>query len=321
METQKSPNGQNPPVYPKIEKPGFGQQFMVALGSATGYLVGDTLTYPLDTMNTWIKLSTGSQTQLELVKKNLRAKGNKSLLSGLSTQPYCVFLPGLIYFLSYDYSSRGVRRGLDYFKMPSLIPFIPSFTATLSEGLGLLVMVPMDALRTRMQSGAYRYDSVMKGILEIKRKEGFYRLYQASPLYFTYMLLFNSMLFQTYEYLRITDKRKIEKLVSEKKIEPKEENESDFDLLKTLKHTVVATSMAAALTNPIDVIITRYQILDKSTQKLSTWDIFSKTARKEGLSGLNRGLWFKVFYSNLNALIAIPVYEYLRQNYGYDFSD
>ena len=311
-----------PKLYTSNErKTSIGTQILIAVGSATGAFIGDTLTYPFDTMNTWIKLHTGSQSKLRLVRENIIHNGPRALFGGLSTQPYCIYLPKIIYFTSYDYSNKFMRHVLDYFNTPSLIPFIPSLTATFSEALGLTVMVPMDGLRTRMQSGDYKYKSVLSGLQETIKNEGLLRLYQASPLYFTYFLIFNTLLFQTYEIFRIREKNELKRKYLQNHEELDLEAEHQFNLLSTVKHAVMATTLAAAATNPIDLVITRYQVVDKSEQKLSIFEVVRSTVRKEGVRTLNRGILLKICYTNLATIITLPIYEYLRQTYGYDFSD
>ena len=128
----------------------FSRKLIVALGSAAGSCFGDTLVYPFDTMNTWIKLDSSKRSYPVLVKEHIRRLGYPSLYNGVRTQFGCIFIPEAIYFASYEFLNKWSRNLLDRVDKPYLIPFIPSFSATAGEALSLCVLVPMDAVKTRM---------------------------------------------------------------------------------------------------------------------------------------------------------------------------
>lgn len=288
----------------------FWKNTAVATGSALANLFSETLVYPFDTINTWIKLSKRGEPMWGVVKSHLGKSGFSSLYKGMNTQLLVAFVPSFLYFLCYEVTNRWARIALDHFSLHSLSTFIPTLTATVSELFSLTVLVPMDAIKTRyqMNSEAFKYNSLSHAFKDIIEKEGLLRLFQASPLYLVNSVVFNTLLFQFYEYFRIQQMKKEHK-----------EN-TQLTLLDSLRHSLFATMIATSITNPLDLIITRYQCIDSSVGQLSLKNMVKEIVRTEGWLALNRGMTFKTFYWCIDACIYLPIYEQLRKNFGTDFA-
>ena len=127
------------------------------------------------------------------------------LYRGVNTQFYVTFLPTFVYFFLYEYSNRYFRQLLERNNLQKYSSVTPMVTATVSELFSLLIIVPMDTLKKRYQvnQGQYRYRSMAHGLVSISKKEGILRLFMASPVYLVYATLYNTILFQIYESLRI----------------------------------------------------------------------------------------------------------------------
>ena len=283
----------------------------IAFGSASANFVADTLCYPMDTINTWIKTSSRHDRILPICREHIRKDGYSVLFKGVNTQFYVAFIPGFIYYFFYEFTNRVGKSCLDYIKRPHFAPFIPTFSAAISEFASLLIMVPMDALKTRMQLNIpeYNYPSLYNGLKDIIKKEGYIRLFQASPLYIFHALIFNMILFQVYELARIQMMKREHK------------KNSELTLVNSLQNTLIATVVATMITNPLDLIITRYQCIDSSQTHLSTRDIVRQVYRKDGIRGINRGVYFRTLYQCMESCIYLPVYEELRKRYGVDFAE
>lgn len=283
---------------------------IVATGTATANLISETICFPLDTINTWVKTWPGNDKTLNIIRHNLKTDGYKVLFKGANTQFYVAFIPAYIYFFLYEATNRNARTALEYFSAEKYSAYTPLFTATFSELASLMLLVPMDALKKRYQvnSENYKYRSIMHGLGDMIKKEGILRLFKASPLYLTYATLFNTILFQTYETLRIS--------------QMKREGKSNLDmtLLDSVLNTVKATMLATFITNPLDVVITKYQVIDSSISKLSVKQVLLDVYRRDGIKGLNRGVTVKCCYRVLDTCIYLPIYEELRKRYGYDFA-
>lgn len=283
---------------------------IVSSGSALANFFSDSLCYPLDTINTWIKTSSRKDSIPSLVRSHISKDGFKVLFRGINTQFYGVFFPSFLYFSCYEITNRLSRKLLERTNMEHYSKFIPTLTASVSEALSLLLIVPIDAVKTRYQlnTEGYRYSSVVHGVSDIIKKEGFLRLFLASPMYMVNLMVWNTLLFQTYEILRINQMHR------EKK------EGKDLTLIDSLQHTLVATAFATFVTNPLDLILTRYQVVDSSKGELSFKKIVRDVYKTDGWRGLNRGVWFKVAYRCIDTCIYLPIYEELRKRYGEDFA-
>ena len=300
-----------PPSEKKSEHNVLVRNIIVAAGSSFANYIADIVVYPLDTINTWIKTSSRKDKIIRLTKKHIRKDGAGVLFRGINTQIYTGFFPSFVYFFCYEMSNRLCSKFLRYMHMEKYSVFIPTVTATLSECTSLLIMVPMDALKTRLQlnSPLYQYPSIFAGLKEIVSKEGYLRLFKASPLFIFHALVFNTILFQSYELFRIRQMKQTGK-----------KNE-DLTFKDSLWNTLYATVIAMSRTNPLDLIITRYQVIDSSMGKLSFRKVVKDVYKTDGWRGLNRGVWFRTFYGCLEASLYLPVYEELRKRYGFDFSN
>lgn len=289
----------------------FVNNLKIAFGSALANFAADTLCYPMDTINTWIKTSSRHDNTMAICREHIKKDGVSVLFKGVNTQFYVAFIPGFIYYFFYEMTNRVGRNCLEYFNKSHFTPFIPTISAGISEMASLLILVPMDALKTRMQLNIpeYNYPSLMHGIRDIIKKEGYLRLFQASPLYIFHALIFNMILFQVYELSRINMMKR----------ENKKNNE--LTLLNSLENTLIATVIATMITNPLDLVITRYQCIDSSQVKLSAFDVVRDVYKRDGIRGINRGVYFRTLYQCMESCIYLPVYEELRKRYGYDFAD
>lgn len=253
----------------------------------------------------------------------VKREGMRSLYAGVNAQFPCIFIPSFIYYVLYDISNRWSRKLVDYMETPGLIPWIPSVTATFSEGVSLVVYVPMDGIKTRLQSGNYKYQSIVAGLRETAQREGLMRFFSASPKYLMKALVYHTCLFQSYEYLRIKWRKQKEddmRIEAERRGEVYHQGDLKFNMNDTICATLIANTLATAITNPVDMLIIRYQITDSSKSQLSTLNLLKQCFVNEGMKGFNRGLLLRLCYTNVQCLIYLPLYEYLRQNYGEDFA-
>jgi len=283
---------------------------LIAGGSAAANFFAELLCYPLDTVNTWIKTSYSQTTIRSLIQKNVQTEGLSVFYRGVNTQAFVSLVPSFIYFSAYEMLNRVARKFCDRMNWEKQVRYIPTVTSGLSECFSLLLMVPMDALKTRLQlnSPEYRYASISKGLKEMIKREGYVRLFKASPLYIFHAIIFNITLFQSYELFRI------------RMMEVEKKTNEQLTLLDCVQNTICATAIAMAFTNPLDLVITRYQVVDSSVGKLSLKKIVKEIVKKDGWTGLNRGVVFRTLHGCLEACILLPVYEELRKKYGEDFA-
>lgn len=287
----------------QVSDPPMRDQLVVATGAGIASLIADCLIYPFDTMCTWIKLNNSSNKQLNIIKDKLLLGGRNSLFNGFSAQIGSVLIPQSVYFFMYEYSNRKVKRFVDKIDAPELTLLIPTVTATFAEICSLFVLIPFDVMRLRMQSGdpRFQYQSILKGMTEISRKEGVFRLFQGSPIYLAHVLLLNTIIFQAFEYFRV-----------------KFHTLSGSHLGGTILASFCATTLAIYSTNPLDTIIRRYQCIGHN---LSAGSTILRAAKELGYKGLQKGVFMRLLFSNVQYPLGLVAFQLLREKFGGDFAD
>jgi hypothetical protein len=91
---------------------------------------------------------------------------------------------------------------------------------------------------------------------EIRKHEGIIRLFQASHLYIVSMIVYTSLQFWMYEMFRYWYLSRRHKNEEVKKLKFSE----------SITATLVSTAFATFVSNPLDVLITRFQLVDSRKQ-------------------------------------------------------
>ena len=107
----------------------------------------------------------------------------------------------------------------------------------------------------QMNSPEFNYRGAYHGLKEIHRKEGLIRLFQASHLYCGMIIIQTTFQLWFYELIRFAFLRRFH---------DKNEEVKMLRLHESLVATIISTIAAVSIVNPIDVIITRYQLVDTS---------------------------------------------------------
>ncbi|CAD8193568.1 unnamed protein product [Paramecium pentaurelia] len=298
------------------------QQFnplLIAFYSGLASLVGDMVMFPFDTIGTRIKAHKseflGMKQGYDLIVKN---EGFKYLFKGFSTTVMGSFVPYGSYFLAYEYMNSyaiKITKGLEKDgKKSKLNLLIPLITSPLAEAVSVITYIPFDTLRTRMQMNVpeYNYKGIFSGLMEISRKEGWSRLFQASYLYLASVVLYTTFQMWFYELLRYQ--------ILKKRIDPTLKNQP-LAIHQSIIASMISTALAAALVNPVDFIITRYQLVDSSQQQLSVKKLVQEAWRLEGKKAFLKGLGTRVFLCSIFSVFYFPVYDHFKSTYGTTLAD
>lgn len=268
------------------------------LVSATGTMLADALSYPFELVATLVKSADGKVSTFRTSAQIIREKGLRSLYKGVSTVAYTGFFPNVAYYYMYDSLKRQARRFQSdpSLPLPAILPF---FCSMMAESAFVLVMVPFDTVQTRMQLQAvhYNYRGMGHGLLDVVRHEGLFRLFSASPLYIAQFLTFTPLQFTAYEWLKTRQLR----------------TQSHLTLPQTLWFTLLATSMAAAVTNPVNTLIVRFQLENYASRGNKAWQEAKNILAKSGPRELNKGLMIRLMERNINSLCFLPIYEMAGQ--------
>ncbi|XP_051912325.1 solute carrier family 25 member 43-like [Hippocampus zosterae] len=235
--------------------------WLIACLSSLGFLAGDVLSYPLDTVITRMRVQKTPLTLLQTFQKIVREEGPRQLFRGISLSTMTAFVPSVIYFGVYESlmfrMSQLVDRLnseksslVDSFKMA-----FPLAVACVAEALSLVVNVPFDLVRTRIQSGepglGGRVWQVMGNVV---RQEGLARPYKSSHIYIVCALSFTGLQFQFLEMFR-------------------------YFLTENMATVLASTALATVLTNPLDFVMTRHVLLKSDSNSLRVGALMRKMAQ------------------------------------------
>ncbi|CAK8672001.1 unnamed protein product [Clavelina lepadiformis] len=137
----------------------------------------------------------------------------------------------------------------------------------------------------------------------IFKTEGFRGLYRG---YLLSLLTYgsNSALYWSFYYLY---SELIEELLPQSKSSLREP-------FRIVLSGLFSSATAVILTNPFDVVRTRYQLQVKNQGECtSSWKTYKSLIAKEGYWGLSRGLTARITSSSFNSAVIILMYEYLKK--------
>ncbi|XP_078484550.1 solute carrier family 25 member 44-like [Ciona intestinalis] len=77
---------------------------------------------------------------------------------------------------------------------------------------------------------------------------------------------------------------------------------------------LLGSTTGIILTNPLDVIRTRYQLqIHGKGERATAWSTYKSLVEKEGYKGLCRGLSARIIQSSFNSCVIILAYEYIKK--------
>ncbi len=93
-----------------------------------------------------------------------------------------------------------------------------------------------------------------------------------------------------------------------------------------LAHAVWANAVCSAifatiLVNPLEVVITRYALVDTSKKKLVFGAMVRGLGQREGLAGFYKGILTEIFIKTGYSLMWMPAFQYMRDVYGVNLAE
>lgn len=271
--------------------------------SSMGFWMADMLLYPFDTLATRIKANKSQFSSLYHEIKHIAMYENiSSLYRGFSSTFPCSFLSNIIYFMLYEQLNKTVKP----YCHEKILYCLPLITSSFSELVALFFYLPFDIVRTRLQVNysEYSYNGMIAGVNEIVKNEGLIRLYQASHLYLLNTCFYVGVQMWFYELLRSNFLIK--------------NNKKSLNFKESFSVSFVVTVAATVLVNPLDVIFTRFQIIDSKKEKLDTMKIVKELVKNEGLRAFLKGLGAKILGNVSVGVVWLPLYDYFKGIYGAD---
>lgn len=77
-------------------------------------------------------------------------------------------------------------------------------------------------------------------------------------------------------------------------------------------NTIASTAIATTLLNPMEVLLTRYALVDTTKKKLVFSLMVERIYKKEGITGFYKGYGTELLAHCLYALFWMPTYQILR---------
>jgi hypothetical protein len=275
----------------------------VVIASTLSGVTSRLILHPIDTIKARIQVQTNavtSATGINSVYKNsfdafrtiLKFEGYRGLYKGLSvgigfTGPAnTLFLGGYDLFKKYFVQLSG--HSPDSFS----VQFLSGFAA---ESFSCLIWVPHDVLKERMQ---VQRSGTAREIVQAIRVDGLRNLYKGYWITLGTFGPNSALYFLFYEQLK------------------RLRRDSNHSFTTNLVNATCANAMASLLTNPLDVIKTRFQVQRRTQGGEETYknfaDGFRKIIKHEGIKGLWKGLLPRIAYSAPNAGIIMTLYELLK---------
>jgi hypothetical protein len=146
----------------------------------------------------------------------------------------------------------------------------------------------------------YQYSSPIVGLREIYEREGLLRFYKSTKVFLMTNILYTASLFQFYELL----------------------NYKYADVPYSIFITSpLAAFLAAIIVNPLEVVLTRYALVDTTKKKLVLGYLLKRLWQREGLAGFYKGFVCESIIKSLNFLMWMPVFQFMRNKYGVNLGD
>ena len=124
----------------------------IALISALGNWIGDTILYPVDTISTRLKASKYvNHNPIQFIISSIKNDGLK-LFKGVQLSFPAAFIPTFCYVAVYDYGMKVVENILHkYTDSKTAKLYFPFFVSSVAEFFCLFPYLPVDTVRTRIQ--------------------------------------------------------------------------------------------------------------------------------------------------------------------------
>jgi len=81
-------------------------------------------------------------------------------------------------------------------------------------------------------------------------------------------------------------------------------------------NTIFSTALATTILNPLEVLITRYALVDTTKKKLVFSHIVSRIYKREGIQGFYKGYETELIHHVVYALCWLPLYQVVREHFG-----
>jgi hypothetical protein len=81
-------------------------------------------------------------------------------------------------------------------------------------------------------------------------------------------------------------------------------------------NSILSAIVATTILNPLEVLITRYALVDTTKKKLVFSYMVQRIMQREGFAGFYKGYVTEVMLRSLYSVMWLPVFQFMRDRYG-----
>ncbi|KAG0211861.1 hypothetical protein BGX28_007316 [Mortierella sp. GBA30] len=314
------------------------------IASSAAALCSRLCTHPLDTLKTRIQVSNTPQpllpTFLGLVKDGGLYRGLPIALT--------LSAPGLsVYLTAYDLAKDKIAR-LFPRHLHSDTVTNHMFSAVIAEVSSGFFWTPMEILKSKQQvetlspvssalsssstsssshmqpkyaaaspaavTAAVKPISTLDLARKIYRSEGLLGFYRGYFITLGVFVPYSMIYFATYEQLKAMAWQQRQRHLRTVKNATSQQDEDVLPFMTIVACAAVACGVAAAVSNTVDVVKTRWQtsILATTEATSSTSRIASQLFRQGGLAGFTRGMGARILWMIPSVTISMSLFEWLK---------
>mmetsp|Transcript_16006 Transcript_16006/g.24229 ORF Transcript_16006/g.24229 Transcript_16006/m.24229 type:complete len:309 (+) Transcript_16006:128-1054(+) len=284
------------------------------LGSSMANIISRCFTHPLDTAKARMQAAgTTYRGPLEILRSG------SSLYRGLSTVIIGGTPGSILYFCSYEFLKEQFRD-----ENGKSDNFLVHFGGgMLAETVALVVYVPVDVLKERMQvnfssSNPAYYRNAFHGLSEIWKYEGLsgiYRGYWATLMSFGPFSALYFCFYEQFKAMAVVQNRRKSLGNQPEEIIHENDNKSDLPFTSILLCSCSAGALASFITSPLDLAKLRLQVqrggrrASSEQQHRNMVDVLHKTWAENGITGLWRGAGARVLHFAPSTTVTMTSYE------------
>jgi len=248
--------------------------------------------FPVDTIKTHLQASKSKISAQSAVRLIVAQHGGGALFRGISAIALTSAPAHAVYFSVYEFLKRKFGANTQQHT-----PVRNAGAGVIATMLSDAVMTPADAVKQRMQLNVNPYRNIIHCILSVRQSEGIFALYAGYTTTITMSVPYNAIYFASYETIR--------KMLSK-----------DLNEYSPFTYCVAgggAGSVAAAITNPLDVAKTRLQTQGETGRHYrGMLDALVTIWKTEGVAGYTRGIGPRVLFYSTSSAVCWSVYEYFK---------
>jgi len=247
----------------------------------------------------------------DAARKLVRDEGLSTLWRGWSTTIIRSVPQVVIYYSLYEHIK-------DRFSKYPHIPFIPLWSGSLARTITTFVVSPIDLVRTKQQANSK--PSTISEIVnsEIAKKNGILNLWRGATPTLWRDVIFSGLYWSGFESIKdlILKWTQVHRMSVERR--------KNYIVGAAFVAGGVSGSIAAILTHPFDVVLTRRQIelyaldTNRKAPPSTTMSVMKTIFREEGYPGLLSGWAPRVMKITPACAIMISTYEFAKTFFGTD---